>query len=413
MRWMVLAALGLVAGGCSGGCRDRGSGSARDAQVWEAGLDGEAQVADSGPDAWELPEGAPPAVLRDWCDEPLVRFPYDWRRGGWAYAKDGWAFISWHVDFRNQDFSDMHIRLLNLDSCMEYALVPEWWWPLYYFGNSVAFGAGKFVLPVMADPTYRGEDIFIIDLETWQRPKFQDTPDLTETRLAANGRYMAYLAQSDEHEYFLLADMTTADTTELAVDGWAVHFSMSDRYLVWCKNYDVYTLDLETWDEGKVELSVPRFQILPKTDGNLVVWLESDRDYEAPFDAVVYHLDTGEREVVAEGLAVPGELPQVQISGGIVFYTTGEYLADGGSPGGDMVLYDVETGLRRRLTSGAMEAGPADGAFHLPWLPFDIADYQGREECGGIYLANLERLGVVDSAGRLIPGDPGIDPPCP
>ena len=417
MRWMLLAAVGLV--GCSGGCRDQGAGPGPDAQVRDGALGPEAQVAEADVDVWQPPSEGPPAVLRHWCDKPLVRFPYEWRLGGFVQPGGGWLYVGWGY---RRDMSNLHMRLLNLDTCVEYALVPEWW-QVCDFTTYVGLSHERFVVSGEKCPENgSASDLFVVDLATWEVSAFRPSPDLWEDGLDVNDRYVVYKTRyipdnpSQIREYVFIADLETGEATELLEQGWSVHFSISDRYLVWSNNDNIYYLNLETWEQERIEEPVPRAQVLPKTDGDLAVWMETDDPEAGPFDMVVYHLDTGEREVVAEDVALPGVLPFVQLSRDLVLYSTGENVTQEDlerGPVWDLVLYDVRTGVRRRLTSAPMYIGPADGAFHAPWLPFDILDHEGRLECGGMYLANLERLGVVDSQGRLLEGGPVFEPPCP
>ncbi len=156
--------------------------------------------------------------------------------------------------------------------------------------------------------------------------------------------------------------------------------------------------------------------MLPRTDGDLAAWMETDDPEAGPFDMVVYRLDTGEREVVAEDIALPGVLPRLELSRDLVLYRTGEYMTQEDlerGPVWDLVVYDVRTGLRRRLTRAPMYISTPESGFRAPWLGFKVTDAEERFDCGGMYLAHLEQLGVVDSQGRLLEGGPVFEPPCP
>ncbi len=75
----------------------------------------------------------------------------------------------------------------------------------------------------------------------------------------------------------------------------------------------------------------------------------------------------------------------------------------------DYEAYDVRTGVRRRLTTRQYPWGSGAGRFDLPWLMVGCSYPLPCPQ--GIWLLHFQRLGIVDEAGYLIPGDPVIEPP--
>jgi hypothetical protein len=75
-------------------------------------------------------------------------------------------------------------------------------------------------------------------------------------------------------------------------------------------------------------------------------------------------------------------------------------------PTTDVELYDLETDVYRRLTTArsALRVWDLQG----PWITFIVSLGEYVYE---YYVAHLERLGVVDASGRLLPGDAVLEPP--
>lgn len=75
----------------------------------------------------------------------------------------------------------------------------------------------------------------------------------------------------------------------------------------------------------------------------------------------------------------------------------------------DMELYDIGSGLSRRLTT--QEGITAPVAMASPYLL--VIRFLGLYDpfMNDYWIANLEALGAIDGAGSLVPGDPVFTPP--
>jgi hypothetical protein len=210
--------------------------------------------------------------------------------------------------------------------------------------------------------------------------------------------------------------VATGDTTELAPYHSQVgYLDLSERYAVWNQytgdpqstGRDVYYHDLETGTTHHVDLSYAGYQYDLTAWGRYIVWVGSDTYTFPPWHLMAYDIETGDSTLLLGDERGP---PIAWMHGSLVAYTTTRYRTDTDITNrpADVELYDLSTGVTRRLTTWPSNLR-ANRIFH-PWLL--IIDVLGVSQgMNDWYLAHLGRLGVTDAEGHLVPGEPVLEPP--
>jgi len=410
---LVLAAA-VVWVGCSSACGEHGA-KGPDSGITDSRPDRDeaSSIQDAAVDAWTAPDGAPPAVMHDFCGQKMffLEVP-EGHTGGGGDIGGGWLAFGWENNYRFQV-----LRLYDLDQCVEYQVSPEWWY--LWGGRSILTVTDKGMVRSATATPDTTDDVYVLWTDSWQLVKLTDTPDITEEGVAFNGRYVAYGVTSygtgpQDHGFWLM-DTDTLESTMLGEPGTSVaSYQVSDRYVVWAPltkdassdGRDVFYYDLETHDTVQVEASRPGWQSQVDVSGDYIGWLESDVVDDPPYRLGLYRISTGEKTVLTEEPGLFG----FSMDNGIVVWATYKYQdRPYQGPVVDAVAYDVRTGVERRLTTRSYPWGAGPGHLSLPWMTLGVL--AGPPAPQGVYFANLQLYGIIDDQGNLLPGDPVIEPP--
>jgi hypothetical protein len=231
-----------------------------------------------------------------------------------------------------------------------------------------------------------------------------------------NGKHIAYLHANDVDPRSLrLLDLETGLDIELAPDQANIEsFDMNERYVVWVAytgdaqsvGRDMYYRDLLLGQTFHIDATYERYQWWTFIWEDWVTWRGSDAYLAGPSHLVLYNLVTQEeRLIVEEDWATSNG----QIDDGLIFYNTAQYTGTTDIFPADIEVHDLRTSSYRRLTRSAGEV--SSEGFDYPYLVIIRLLYHTDRFMNDFYVANLERLGVTDASGLLVPGDPVIDPP--
>lgn len=403
-RLHFLMLMALLMSGCGSACGGGNPGSNGNSNR-DAGPDADAVPSDAGrtdaePDATG-DGGRPEGVAYDYCHQDLFKLPPGPTEDILSvFLRDHYVVSSRWVDYPERD--TLHdVYLFDLQECKEYALIKA---PDVQAGDSI-YGTEV----VVGDYSYEGSrgDLFIYDIESWSYIRLTDSSE-SEAHAKYNGRHVAYWdstgapdggnygltlweLQTDEH--------ITLSTWQAAPE---VH-AISERYVAWTARCfdppgygkDVFYHDLQTGVTTHIE-STGQFDIrVLDLSGDRIVWMENDNDH---YNIILYKIET-EDEVRLTGDGFDHRNPRIR--GNLVAWIT--YMYSGGSYATDpahedLYLYDLDTGVGRRITSES--AAWAPGHAHPPWLLFKKMLGQWNRE---VYVMNMVQSGVIDSTGHVIP----------
>jgi hypothetical protein len=214
----------------------------------------------------------------------------------------------------------------------------------------------------------------------------------------------------------MLWDMQTDQKRELAPAGSKPgYFDISDRYVTWSAyttdpqstGKDVFFYDLETHSATHIDYTYERYQYDVSISGPWMTWYSSDVWVTPPYHLYLYNVETDERIALAENdrTGCYGTVHQ-----NLVAWTTGKYREDQ-DPGirpADIEVYDIDTGISRRVTTRPSMLRQVQVFF--PYLI--IVDVLGQERnMDDYYVAHLVRLGITDAQGHVIAGEGVLEPP--
>jgi hypothetical protein len=276
-------------------------------------------------------------------------------------------------------------------------------------GNASRFGISDDVLIYghYPDDTPHCPDLYAVDLSDLSVTALLDSP-ACESRPRTNGRHLTYYWKPDEDspgEYRLRDMQLGTDETLFPYVGMKSP-NLSDRYLVWTaldpipgsEGSDVFVRDLATGDTTRLEASLDKWQDWIFVWDDWVTWSGAEGDLVPPYHLVLYNLVTREATRLLENDYSVSIAP---IRDGLVAYNTSRYTGTTALDPSDIEIYDLQRRIRRRVTAspGFLRAARIDPPYLL------MAFAHGQALMYDLYVVNLERLGVLDENGRLIPGD--------
>ncbi len=329
ITWLVVAAVSACGGRTWTVAWDASPGdrlpSEAEGSVWDAG-------ADSGPDAWEPPEAAPPHRTIEGCDEPVFFLPMpkdvqDQRRSLMRFLGGSWTNLGWELDERRS----CALELYDLEGCLVYEVAPEWWDMRPYWGLDLARN-GLVLSAIVPGGDWRpnGHDLYFLSFDTWEVVQLTDSPDESDIEPVFNGRYVAWVKVGEDNpsrDQFLglwLMDIETLEATMIELpEGTPSMYQINDRYVVWngwgygggvSYGRDVFYHDLETGETVHVEQSEEGWVDDVDVGGHWIAWSDSLNSPYPPYRLWVYDIETGEATEVAEEADMFG----FGMSGGIV-----------------------------------------------------------------------------------------------
>ena len=389
--------LSVVFSSCVVGCVNTSPSDETDSEVppdvaidvlWTDG--GTTNGADAAADAWVWETAT--------CDATFIELPPDGETT--MMIVGNWDRYVVYDDRRSPSTDKKQdIYLFDLQTCTEYQLTDA---PGFQVGASM----------------WESEIVWSNDHDTNEYSEFTvDTFDLSNASFgtlagvetvgvpAFNGRYLVTYSSEGEISPTLyhpvLVDLWTMEEHIIAVSGQgAEHFSMSETHLAWIMSCatcggvaDVFYMDLSTKDIVHIESTSTGNQLHPSTWGDYIFW-QDDREF-GDWTIFVHQLSTGDTwklidDQISRGLA--------HLRGKLLTWGTCKYSPDCQTIGLDIVLYDVETGISRRVTP---ESGHFRPRFaHGDWLVYLRKMTENRYK---IYAVDMKAAGLIDQGGSVIP----------
>jgi hypothetical protein len=413
-----LCALSILLFGSLSACEETpaGGGDAGvDAQVGRDAAEDAAPPADAGPpDAGQKPDG----VQHDYCGQPFFKLHI----GGededlWGYSLSGDRLAYNLSPSGGQLVFDLY--LLELDTCVEYQLTDgARATTAFIHGDEILWSENRDSRPDPDD--YYCKDIYRYDLTLWREEQLTNHP-LCEWTPVTNGDHIAFSRSTDvggdaPREYLLWNRSRGTDIRFADPGAQAGQFDLSARWLAWSGytqlatsiGKDVFVKDLSTGVDTHIETSAGYYCYVVRLDGEYLTYTCSEYWLDFPYHLFLRHLPTGEELELDGAEADVDGITHGAIHDGIVAWSTTKHMAspDITNPVYDVELYDIETGIYRRLTTAQSKLRISE--IQLPWATF--TRHIGPDEFE-YYVGHLGRLGVLDADGRLIEGGPVLDPP--
>jgi hypothetical protein len=409
MRALFLAVVACIIGACEKNPAagvDSGVDGALDADAAPVVPDADARVGDGAP---------PEAIPFGGCDQAFIKLPIDGSLVEFAGA-DVWGdrvVVSLYKGLGR------NIHLFDLAGCNEYRLTDR----AMAFGPTLHESSVFWIdetKPEDLPPTYR-TTTYRYDLDDWMvEPLF--ALEFGTSQIQSNGAVAAFSQSGDESisSYSLnLYDLETGIVEQIVppigpapaykVDS----FSINDHWLVFtafsnapgAEGRDVFVHDLNTSVTTHVESTLAERQNLVKVWGEYAVWSNSIYASAPPHTLVLYHLLTGNEQVIVED---DGSATMGLIHRNLVAYTTDRYQTGYHMYPADIEVYDIETGAYRRITTFPSDLRAI--RLYYPWLlAIDYLEITSSHQ--DFYVINLERLGITDVTGHVLEGDPVLEPP--
>jgi hypothetical protein len=401
---MVMVALLL------GGCPRDTPGDPGDAATDGGGADADGQVSpgDGGPDAADAG-----GIQYDFCDEPMFRLPVQEpdRFGGISLWGDRVAF-SRYINYPTGPPAQLY--LLEITSCVEHQLTDglrvdevNLWDRNVYWSDDLTCGS---------QPC---RDVYYMNLDDGNEVELSGDP-LGALEPKGNDRFVAYTRYPSENSSWelVLMDIETRQRQVIAPQGSSPTYPvMGERYVVWSGytadpqsvGKDVFYHDLQTGQTVHVDETYAGYQYGVAVGGEYLTWFGADVDVTAPYHLMLYHIPTGDSTVLVEDDGVVG---WGFVHRNLVGNATNRYQGQWNNQQFDVELYDIESGLRRRVTTQPGRISIKGISF--PYLlMIDLVEGAGGNTVAVSphYIVNMVKMGLTDASGRLLPGDGVLAPP--
>ncbi|MFH2007877.1 MAG: hypothetical protein ABI333_14940 [bacterium] len=156
-------------------------------------------------------------------------------------------------------------------------------------------------------------------------------------------------------------------------------------------------IDLWTGENVHIDSTYEGYQYFVLLCGEYVVWDASDVWLTPPYRMVHHHIPSGKATVISEDNWVS----RAAIHRNLVRLNTTKYITPDWFRF-DIELYDIDTGVCRRVTT---EAGPlAIYKLFFPHALIFVYRKIGIQPQNDLYVADLVKLGLVDETCYVIPG---------
>jgi len=367
--------------------------------------------ADMRPDA----QWPPVPVSYDFCDAGFFKLPINGETE-LSYGVDLWGD---GVVYEKRPAPATHNRLLhyfNISECKEYALTQD----SDDIGRADIWN-NLICLPLCRDCTdEKGSDLFMVDVESWERYRLTNT---TTGAIAPmfNGTYVAYLEYEPNGDSpnpppmkLMVWDTVTDEATEI-YGATTPYYNISDRYVAWAGYFglpgqvgkDIAYYDLQTKETVHIDSTLPWNQMVVDVWEDNIVWGTAENDVYAPFHSKLYNITTQTETEIVSG---DETLCYGNIHENLVAYNSTQFrdpqLEDVWPS--DLMLYDIELDLHRRVTTEPSNLGRVEIFF--PYiLVVDVLDVD--PHMNDFYIIDMVKMGLVDEQGSLLPGGPVLTPP--
>jgi hypothetical protein len=372
-------------------------------------------MTDSGVLDGSLPDaGRDGGTHFEFCDHPLFKLPID-GLSEVTMGLDMWQDRVVYVKYPAAQRETRNVYLFEIGTCVEHQLTqqarassPDIWQDI------VAWTDHRFSSP---EPNYYCSDSFMFDLGTWQEVRTtHDPPCQYESKTNGTRVVFAQALQNGQGPIVLILwEISNGHEIELAPsDVHAAYYAISSTHVVWSGysgdpqsvGKDVFWYDLAAETTGRVAFSSQHHAYDVFTSGDYLTYLASDQWSMPPWHLVLYGISTNQELMLSEN---DYAMPFGVIHQNLVVWATTKY--NGGTIAwpSDIEMYDIQSGLFRRLTTRESNLRPA--ALHFPYLAMIDVLLQPDQNMNNWYVANLVELGITDDQGNLLPGGGVIEPP--
>jgi beta propeller repeat protein len=399
-------AAALLAAGCGSGC-DRAP----------AGADGEVDAAvplDVGPDVQPDVQvaDADVTVQRDaappWDSGP----PIDAVAGSVIQLPPtGLNVVAgpWHhnhqVVYSEGPYANQDVYLFDLTTRQSSLIgdAPQQQAPVYIWENTIMWSDARDYNP----PTSGQREVYSYDIPTQSEQQVTDSGYLTSL-IRINSEYLLYATNEDVPisggSNLVLRHRVTGDTQALATyDSWWEGADMSETHVSWVAHApgeggsykSVYLHEIATGLTSLIQSTVPGRQFQTSTWGDWVVWQD---DRNGAWDVYAYQISAGLESRLADE---PHDQTAPMVREDLVVWVDYRWSGQTNEYNGtcDLVIYDLQTGLWRRVTgwTDSWGFGRAQGG----WLLY-------RKQSADPYMAQIFAMDLqanllLDSAGRVLP----------
>jgi len=285
------------------------------------------------------------------------------------------------------------VFLYDLETCFEYQLTDRDWdqgFP-FLWGNEVVFRD-------YVDEQSLNAQLVSFDISTLTFSVLEGGDPATH--VVHNGRHLVYQRYTDVigAVELTLWDRQNGQKRMLAEAAQGAEtLSISATHAAWVAwggpGKDVFYVELETMEVHHVGSTAFPTVYNTTTWGDYVLW---DDDRYGLSEVMALRISTGQEWRLSDGT---WRATRPKLRGHIVCMLTVDY-----SPGEgvDLMLYDMETGVRRRVTTEA-RYGYKSGYVDSGWLVYQEEKYPGDIWRNKIWALNLLKLGIVDADGHVVP----------
>ena len=392
--WLCVAVLLAGLSGCHCGCQHPAADPV-DTGLPDAGVDA-ADVRDAEPQ----PDGTPTTwrldawVPADACDATTIELP----PSGMTYllqVSNMGRYVAYD-DYRIQGsykWSDLYVY--DLETCTEHKVTDSQWNQAVptIWGTDVVY-SHSFVQGI-------GMELVLFDIETLTFNRL--TTGAIATWAQHNSRHVAYLSALGhdpmEGMDLLLWDRLGGLETQLAEASQGVeHISMSETHVAWVAwggpDKDVFFSALDSPQAVHVQSTWDPWVAHTSTWGDWVVW--EDTRYGG-LDIQGLQLGAQTETRLVDNGAYNG---WPVLRRGVMCFRTS--LWSGVYGDWDLAVHDLETGVTRRVTSQS-HYGYKCNFVDSGWLVYRQQMTPSDQWFNKIWAVNLLKLGILDTAGRVIP----------
>jgi len=406
--------VGLCAAGMGLGiaCGDAASGGEQD-----GGLDADVSVDDARPtvDARPGADARPEGIPYDFCSLPFMKLPIDGQGGEMTV---GIHLDSHYVVYLTRPAPyerPMEVRMMDLETCLEYQLTN---------GSEalMVWNAGDHVYytDTPREPyTELVRHIYHYDVGTWTERQITNG-QFGEIDVRGTEDYLLF-KRFDNYDTLpapkslILHILATGEERALA-PSWASagYYDVDGHRAVYAgftddpqsEGRDVFMHDILQNETHHIDTTYAGNQSWAIIDGNHIAYTVTDRYGAGEGSLMLYHIPTAEEELVSGPEPAGG---WAAMDGTLLAYNTNRYQAVPTGFPSDIELFDIDSGVKRRVT-----AAPSNlRAFYMSFPYLLMIDWLLLEDrtINDYYVAHLVRLGITDEQGHVLPGDGIILPP--
>jgi hypothetical protein len=328
----------------------------------------------------------------------------DITQGPWAHS--GLVVYARHIVRPVDEPSTWYdVYMFDLSTCREHVICEE---------EGIQFTATTYddqlfwsdARPFGTEPSGERFEIYMFDTVTWTEHRLTDSPT-TKGYPLSNGSYVVFWdsAEAPDGEFGLtLMELNSSD--QETISPWQaapeIH-SISERYVAWTAysldatpSYDknAYYYDLQT-KETRILESTREFDVRRVAVSNgKIMWSKETTDFRQ--SVMLHDIETETNVSLTEDSywSYP-----CFANKGLAVWMTSKFAPDPESKKiRDIVIFDLETGVERRVTNYSDSWGA-----NMPDPPWLVLYISGGRDYMDLFALNLVKAGILDEFGRVIP----------